>query len=171
MKIAPRPFKQLFWSLTNPFSGRIAVFIRYTLIKSTAKRCGDNVYVGTNCVIKNMEKLEIGENVSIHDNCYLDGSGEITIEDNVSIAHNSSLVSFNHTWEDINKPIKYNDITFKKIHICKDVWIGCGVKIMAGVTINSRCVVAAGAVVTKDLPSNKLIGGIPARPIKELIAK
>lgn len=168
MKIVPTPLRRFIWSLTAPFCGYFAIFIRYILLKSSAKKCGDNVYVGTNCIIKNMDNIEIGDNVSIHDNCYMDASGGITIDRDVSIAHGSSLVSFNHTWSDINQPIKYNKVSFMNIHICQDVWIGCGVRIMAGVKIDARCVVAAGAVVTKNFLSNSLIGGVPARTIKKL---
>lgn len=56
------------------------------------------------------------------------------------------------------------------VEIENDVWIGCGVRIMAGVTIHKRSIVAAGAVVTKDIDSGSLVGGVPAKMIKEIVS-
>lgn len=110
----------------------------------------------------------MGNNVSVHPFCYIDGEGGIDIGNNVSIAHNVSILSFNHTWQNQSAPIKYNPKIYKPVQISDDVWIGCGVRIMAGVKISKRCVIAAGSVVTKDCSENGLYGGIPAKLIKML---
>ena len=86
----------------------------------------------------------------------------------MSIAHGTSLISANHTWEDSTIPIKYNKMEEKEIVIADDVWIGAKVTILAGVTIESRCVVAAGAVVTKNVKEHTVVGGVPAKVIKEI---
>jgi acetyltransferase-like isoleucine patch superfamily enzyme len=99
----------------------------------------------------------------------LDAKGGLYIGDNVSIAHNCSLISFNHTYSDPNTQIKYNVLVDGEIRIESDVWIGCGVRILAGVTINKRSIVAAGAVVNKTIPSHTISAGIPAIPIKNII--
>ena len=126
------------------------------------------VYVGSFVTLKNFDKISIGSNVSIHDSCYIDGLGGCFIGNNVSIAHQSSILTFNHTWSDINLPIKYNPVLMSTVFIADDVWIGCGVRIMPGVSIGTRSVVAAGAVVVYDVPSNCLVGGVPAKVIKKL---
>lgn len=110
----------------------------------------------------------MGNNVSIHDFCYIDAVGGITVGDNVSIAHGSSLISFNHGWNDASLPIKYNPVTQAPIVIEDDVRVGCGVRIMPGVVLGSRSVIAAGSVVVKDVPPNTLVGGIPAKVIKNI---
>ena len=100
--------------------------------------------------------------------CYIDGAGGIEIGNDVSIAHSSSILSTNHTWNDVTVPIKYNKETFSKVTIENDVWIGCGCRILAGVTLHERSVIAAGAVVTSTVESNSVYGGIPAKLIKKI---
>lgn len=90
------------------------------------------------------------------------------LSDNVSIAHSTSILSVNHTWDDATNPIKYNPVERSAVMIENDVWIGCGCRILAGVTVHTRSVVAAGAVVTKDVPSNVLVGGVPSKIIKSI---
>ncbi len=159
-------FKLLLWNRNR--NGIFGLLLRYVLIRNLAKDCGDNVSIHPGVYLFNLQNMKFGDNVSIHPMCYLDAAGEILIGDNVSIAHSTSILSTNHTWDNIDLPIKYNKETFSKVVINSDVWIGCGVRILAGVTIASRSVVAAGAVVTKSVEPNSLIGGIPGRKIKEI---
>jgi acetyltransferase-like isoleucine patch superfamily enzyme len=82
-------------------------------------------------------------NVSINENFFIDCNEGVSIGKDVSIAHTSSFVSANHTWLDKDMPIKYNPMTKKGITIHNDVWIGCGVRVLDGVTIYYRCVFEA----------------------------
>tara|TARA_R110002060_G_scaffold74577_1_gene83896 strand:+ start:11578 stop:12150 length:573 start_codon:yes stop_codon:yes gene_type:complete len=158
-------------SFFSSFPTVLGNLIRYILLKAVAINVGSNVYIGRWVVIKYPEKLDIGSNVSIHEFSYIDAQGGIKIGDNTSVAHNCSLISFDHTWQDKCVPIKYNPLVLSAIKIGNDVWVGCGVRILSGVTIPSRVVIAAGSVVTRksiidDTPS--LYAGAPARKIKEL---
>ena len=88
------------------------------------------------------------------------------IEDNVNIGPNTLIISDQH---EIGDPLKRaGKSSQNKIHIQKGCWIGAGVIILGGVTISSGSVVAAGAVVTKSIPPNTLVGGVPAIIIKKL---
>lgn len=165
------PFSWICKVFVNPcrsFIYRIGVVLRYYSLRRMFQRCGKNVSVHKNVKILHHNRIIIGDNVSIHPMCYIDGEGGIDIGSNVSIAHNTSIMSFNHTWDRQDVPIKYNNKEYGKVEIGDDVWIGCGVRIMAGVTIGQRCVIAAGAVVTKDCEPNSLYGGVPARKIKSI---
>ncbi len=75
-------------------------------------------------------------------------------------------MSVNHSWDAHNLPIKYNPLILNSVCIENDVWIGCGCIVLAGVTIHQRAVVAAGAVVTRDVHSNVVVAGVPAKQIK-----
>lgn len=156
------------WSLTTAFSGSIAVLFRYLSFSARVGHFDKNSYIGTHVVLKNIKSVHVGENFSLHDFCYVDAIGGVTIGNNVSIAHGSSLISFNHTWGNTELPIKYNPIKEGAIIIEDDVWIGCGVRIMPGITIGKRSIVGAGSVVTKDVPANTIVGGMPAEFIKSI---
>ena len=167
-KLLPKSFLQFLWDCTANHSQIIFIGLRYFIPKSLIKNCGDNVKIGTNVQNLGWDKLFIGSNVSIHSNCYLDANGQITIGDNISIAHNSTILSTNHDWKDKTTPIKYNPVTYGKVTIFDDVWIGCGCRILAGVHIQNRAIIAAGAIVNKNVDSNVIVGGIPAKVIKEI---
>ena len=84
----------------------------------------------------------------------------ITIGDNCAISHNFTIMDGNgHSLNNVNKP--------KPINIKNHVWIGTRVTVLGGVTIGEGAIVAAGAVVTKDVPPHTLVGGVPAKVIKE----
>ena len=163
--------KQILWFLLRFFrntNGKFGLLFRYLLVKNLSKKCGDNVSIQPNVFLFNLQNISFGTNVSIHPMCYIDGSGEIEIGDNVSIAHSSTVISSNHTWQDVSLPIKYNKETHSKVTIKEDVWIGCGCRILAGVTINNRAVVAAGSIVNKDVETNSVYAGVPAKFIKKV---
>lgn len=149
-------------------NGNIALVLRYVFIKNIAKKVGDNVSIQPGVFLFNLQNIEIGDNVSVHPMCYIEGAGGLKIGNNVSIAHASTLISTNHTWNDVNLPIKYNKEEKAEIEIQDDVWIGCGVRILAGVKIKKRSIVAAGAVVTKTFDSNSILGGVPAKLLKKI---
>ena len=150
------------------FSLKPFIAIRYIILKSLIKECGDNVRIGCNVTIVHWHELSLGSNISIHDNCYIDGAGSLIIKNNVSIAHNSSILTTNHSWQDKLIPIKYNAVTLQKVIINDDVWVGCACRILAGVEIGSRSVIASGAVVNKNVLSNSIYAGVPAKFIKQI---
>jgi acetyltransferase-like isoleucine patch superfamily enzyme len=149
-------------------NGNLGILLRYIFVKNLAKKVGQNVSVQPGVFLFNLQNIEFGDNVSIHPMCYLEGIGGIVIGNDVSIAHASTLISANHTWNDVSLPIKYNPEKCGKIHIQNDVWVGCGVRILADVTIETRSVIAAGAVVNKSFESHSIIGGVPAKLIKKI---
>lgn len=149
-------------------NGVFGLLTRYILVKNLAQSCGDNVSIQPNVFLFNLHTISFGNNISIHPMCYIDGAGKISIGNDVSIAHNSSILSTNHTWKEIDVPIKYNPETFQEVIIQDDVWIGCGCRILAGVIIESRTIIAAGAVVNKKIESKSIYAGIPAKLIKKI---
>lgn len=106
--------------------------------------------------------ISIGKNVFINHACSFLDMGGITIEDEVLIGPKVNLVTENH-------PIDPNDrsaLITKPILIKRKAWIGAGATILPGVTIGENSIIAAGAVVSKDVPNNVIVGGIPAKIIK-----
>lgn len=166
--LLPRFIINWLWVLADLLPGLFGVGFRYILALRLAKNIGTNVFFGRGVEIKHWQNFEIGSNVSIHKDCYMDAIGGLIIKDDVSIAHNSSILTFEHTWENQDKPIRSNPVKLNCVKIENDVWIGCGCRILSGVVIGSRSIVAAGAVVNKDIESGSLVGGVPARLIKRL---
>lgn len=108
--------------------------------------------------------INVGKNVFINHGCTLMDRGGITLEDNVLIGPKVSLITIDHAL-DITE--RRNTIS-KPIVIKKNVWIGAAVTITSGVTVGENSVIAAGAVVPKDVPPNVVVAGIPAKIIKRL---
>ena len=94
--------------------------------------------------------------------------GPVCIGNHVNLAQGITVSALNHNFEDKNKRIDEQGITTKPVMIGDDVWIGANAVILPGVTIGRHCVVAAGAVVTKDVPDNSLVAGVPAKLIKQI---
>ena len=94
--------------------------------------------------------------------------GPVCIGNHVNLAQGITITALNHNFEDTSKRIDEQGISTKPVVIGDDVWIGANAVVLPGVTIGSHCVVAAGAVVTKDVPDHTLVGGVPAIIIKNI---
>ncbi|SFC73713.1 DapH/DapD/GlmU-related protein [Flavobacterium phragmitis] len=123
-----------------------------------------DVTVFTPLYINCGKHITIGKNVFINFDCTFLALGGITIEDDVLIGPKVTLVTENHPLD----PKERKGLTAKPIHIKKNAWIGANATILPGVTIGKNAVVAAGAVVSKDVPDNTIVGGIPAKFIKNV---
>ena len=163
----PKGIRKWLFNHVRMYNGNAGILARYVLIKTLAKKVGDNVAIFPGCYFEHIEGLSIGNNVSIHQMCYIDAEGGIDIGDDVSIAHRTSILSSNHGYKDKKIPIKYQKMELAKTSIENDCWIGCGVVILAGVVIGSGSVVGANSTVTKSLPSKVVAYGIPAKAVKE----
>jgi acetyltransferase-like isoleucine patch superfamily enzyme len=108
--------------------------------------------------------IKIGNNVFINHACSFLDMGGITIEDEVLIGPRVNLVTENHPLD----PADRRALVTKPILIKRNAWIGAGATILPGVTVGENAVVAAGAVVSKDVPDNVIVGGIPAKIIKSI---
>ena len=111
------------------------------------------------------DEIHIGRNVFINQNCTFYDLGGLYIADDVMIGPNLSIITASHALE----PSKRHTTTIgKPIVIERNVWIAAGAIIVGGVTVGENSVVAAGSVVTKNVPSNTLVGGNPAHIIRPI---
>jgi acetyltransferase-like isoleucine patch superfamily enzyme len=108
--------------------------------------------------------IKIGKHVFINHACSFLAMGGITLEDHVLIGPRVNLVTENHPLS----PAERRGMLCQPIWIKRNAWIGAGATILPGVTIGENSVVAAGAVVSKDVPDNVVVGGIPAKILKEI---
>jgi acetyltransferase-like isoleucine patch superfamily enzyme len=107
----------------------------------------------------------IGRNVFVNQNCTFYDLGGLDIADDVMIGPNVSLITSGHPVEPFQRPAF---TIAKPIVIERNVWIAAGATIIGGVTVGENSVVAAGAVVTRDVPPNTLVGGNPAKVIRSI---
>lgn len=111
------------------------------------------------------ENIRVGRNVFINQNCTMYDLGGIDIADDVMIGPNVSVITSGHPIE----PSRRREfVTAAPIAIGRNVWIAAGATIIGGVTVGENSVVAAGSVVTRDVPPNTLVGGNPARVIRSI---
>ncbi len=110
------------------------------------------------------KNITIGKNVFINSCCHFQDQGGIEIGDGCLIGHNVVLATINHDLYPENNRVNH----YAPIKLGKSVWVGSNATILAGVTIGDWAVVAAGAVVTHDVPPLTIVGGVPARVIKTI---
>jgi len=108
--------------------------------------------------------IKIGKNVFVNHACTFLDMGGITIEDDVLIGPKVNLITENHPMEPENR----RSLVCRPIIVKRNAWIGAAATILPGVTIGENAVVAAGAVVTRDVPANTIVAGVPAKAIKKL---
>ncbi|MDO4930599.1 MAG: DapH/DapD/GlmU-related protein [Bacteroidales bacterium] len=125
-----------------------------------AGQIGEGSRIMSPVTVVRAKNVHIGRNVVIMNNALFMAAGDITIEDDVRVAANAQLISNNHDLYD------RDILTCKPVVLKRNCWIGAGASILPGVTVGENAVVGAGAVVTKDVEPNTVVGGNPARLIK-----
>lgn len=136
--------------------------------------CGDNVTIGKYALIRPSNQyggnigagLKIGNDSNIGPYGYVGCSGMIEIGNNVMISPRVSLYAENHNFDDVSIPMKEQGVSKKFIKIEDDCWIAANSIVLAGVTIGNGSIIAAGSVVTKDVPPYSIFAGNPAKLIR-----
>lgn len=153
--------------------GFAAIFSNMIVNKIPSRRCrlfyyrvcgmkhGSRVSINRKVEILSIHNVKLGNGVAIGWRCTLDARGGIEIGDEVVIASDSILITGSHDPEAPDFRAE-----FKPIVIGKRAWLGTRVTVLPGVTIHEGAVVAAGSVVTKDVPPYTIVGGVPAKEIK-----
>jgi acetyltransferase-like isoleucine patch superfamily enzyme len=168
LSLFPATVSELGLSIFRYAPTAIGIAIRYLFVARLARSCGDNVAIFEGVHIFKLGNMDIGDNVSIHQMCYIDATGGLKIGSDVAIAHATTIMTTDHDYSNPLIAIRDRDCSLSPVEIEEDVWIGAGVRILSGVRINAHSVIAAGAVVTKEVPGNSLMAGVPARRLKEI---
>lgn len=108
--------------------------------------------------------ITVGKNVFINSCCNFQDQGGITIGDGSLIGHKAIFATLNHGFASEDRGSLYP----APIVIGKNVWVGASATLLPGVTVGDNAIIAAGAVVTKDVPQNAIVGGVPANVIRTL---
>ena len=132
--------------------------------KLRIRLAGDNL-IGRYTTFQGVGSIEFGPNSYCRSHCLFDASERISIGANTRIADFVAIRDATHTFDLPGVPLRNQPLATSPVVVGSDVWIGHGAAILRGVTIGDGAIVGAGAVVTTDVPSNAIVGGVPARII------
>ena len=144
------PFLRLRGLLASPFLGS----------------CGANLRLGRNITLYNPSRIHFGRDVYVAFGSWLMAAGDITVEDQVLVGPYCVLVSSSHSRA--NSSFRFGPPEPAPIRVGRGAWLGAHVVVTGGSTVGAGTVVGAGAVVTKDLASDVVAAGVPAKPVRAL---
>ena len=154
-------------------SATIEDYVKIDALSKNGLTIGNNFSIGRNSIIECTgvlrelgEECIIGENVGIAANAFISVRGKLVIGNDCIFGPGLSIFTENHNFRDISKPIRLQGATRKGVEIGNDCWFGANVTVLDGVKIGNKCVIAAGAVITKDIPDFSIVGGVPAKVIR-----
>ena len=132
---------------------------------------GNNVSLSRGIRVRFPERLKIGNNVAINNDVWINAAGNVEIGNNTLIGPKVVIHSANHKFDQLDIPIRTQGHVMKEVIIEEDIWIGAAAIILPGVKIGKGSVIAAGAVVTKDVPPFSIAMGVPAQVKKSRSAR
>jgi len=142
-------------------------FIKALLLKMMGAKIGKRVIFYPGVWIAPGRNLILGDDVDLAKDVIITSGGNVTIGDRVLIGYRTQILSTNHVIPNDNKHVFSAGHEKKSIVIKDDVWIGANCIITAGVTIGKGSILAAGSVVTKNIPEFSIYGGVPAKLIRK----
>lgn len=139
--------------------------VRELLAQLTGRPVDDSVTVFPPFYSDFGKNITLGKRIFINSGCKFQDQGGVVIGDDCLIGHNAVMATLNH---DLS-PSRRADMHPAPIVLGRNVWIGSNVTVLPGVTIGDDAVVAAGSVVTRDVPANTIVVGAPARVVRSLV--
>lgn len=131
------------------------------------KKAGKNLLIAKGVLINSKENMIVGNNVYIAHDVWINATGELTIEDNVIISPKVVIATTKHAYE--GGEIKLKNGGMASIVIGRGTWVASNSTLTMGVIIGKGCIIAANSAVAKSISDHKLVGGVPAKVIKDLI--
>ena len=184
---SPASKRFLDWLIMNQRDARPRWYIRLLAPLYQYRGRGSKIYHSVRMDTPPYRRFQLGRKSVIESYCCINNAvGDVTIGDytrigihctvigpvcighHVNLAQGITVTALNHNFEDTSKRIDEQGISTKPVVIGDDVWIGANAVILPGVKIGTHSIVAAGAVVTKDVPEYSLVAGVPAKVIKKL---
>jgi acetyltransferase-like isoleucine patch superfamily enzyme len=169
----PTVFYTMFWRMFDKTPAAMlqgfAIPLRRILAKRIFKRCGDNTIIHHNVLFNVGSNIELGEGALLNRYVMLDDRAPLKIGAYTMVAAGVTIETHTHPFEDFTQPIAIAGRQGQPVTIGPNTVLGYNTVVMAGVTVGERCIVGANSVVTKDVPDFTVVGGVPAKPIKQIL--
>ncbi len=140
--------------------------LRGLFYRGLLRSAGKSLLIYPSVYIIFSRRMSVGLRVAINVGTYIDAGGGLEIGDHVMVGPHCVISTREHSIEPTGVPMCYQPVQYGKIVIGNDVWIGANVSIRGGVKVGDGSVVAAGAVVIEDVPTNAIVGGVPAKVLR-----
>ena len=167
----PELFYTMFWRMFDKTPASMvqsfAIPLRRILAKKLFRHCGDGVIFHHNVLFSKGSNVSIGDHSLINRYVVLDDRDDINIGSFVMVSAGVTIETHTHPFDDFSLPIAFAGRAGLPVTIGDNTVLGYNAVVMAGVNIGYRCIVGANSVVTKDVPDYTVVGGVPAKPIKE----
>lgn len=187
MKGSPRLKRTIDWLIMNQRDARPRWYIRLLAPLYQHRGRGSKIYHSVRMDTPPYRRFSLGDHSVIESFCCINNAvgdvmigdhtrvgihntiiGPVSIGNHVNLAQGITVTALNHNFSDPDKLIDEQGISTAAVHIGDDVWIGANAVVLPGVTIGNHSVVAAGAIVTKDIPQGSLVAGVPAKILKQI---
>ncbi len=169
----PTAFYTMFWRMFDKTPAAMmqgfALPLRRILAKRIFKSCGDNTIIHHNVLFNVGSNIELGEGALLNRYVMLDDRASLKIGAYTMVAAGVTIETHTHPFDDFSQPIAISGRQGRPVTIGPNSVVGYNVVVMAGVNIGERCIVGANSVVTKDVPDFTVVGGVPAKPIKQVL--
>lgn len=169
----PTVFYTMFWRMFDKTPAAMlqgfAIPLRRILAKRVFGSCGDNVIIHHNVLFNVGTNIELGEGALLNRYVMLDDRASLKIGAYTMVAAGVTIETHTHPFEDFTQPIAISGRQGRPVAVGPNSVLGYNAVVMAGITIGERCIVGANSVVTKDVPDFTVVGGVPAKAIKQII--
>jgi len=145
---------------------RVFIFFKKSLLQIMGAKIGKNVHIYPGVWITPGRNLTVEDDVDLAKDVLITTTGGVFIGKKTLVGYRTQILSSNHTIPPVGEAFPISGDSHKPIYIANDVWIGANCIITAGVKIDEGAVIAAGSIVTKDVPKNAIVGGVPAKLIR-----
>jgi acetyltransferase-like isoleucine patch superfamily enzyme len=140
--------------------------LRLRFLKQVLGSVGKGCYISHSCKFVAPERISLGDRCMLSNSTIFGGQGGLTFGDDCLIGFECVFLTFTHRSDRTDIPVHQQGYFEAPITLGADVWTGCRVTVLPGVTIGDHAIVGSGAVVSDDVPANAIVGGVPARLIR-----